>query len=258
MQLSALIAAAYVEVQRTTGIKPNVRSGVNRLLRRAVEPDFAVLRWFRPPAVRTYVDVGANRGETIASARMFLRDVAIVAFEPNPVLVDMVRLRREHDPLFRLHAFGLGDAAGTFDLHVPYYRGVPFDGLGSFDRSEAAHWLSPARLVGFDPRHHEIRTFACRVERLDTFALAPAFVKIDVQGREAAVIAGGCETIARYKPVVLMENNQPQRDAAQLVALGYEPHAFEGGRLRRFVHGSLNTFYIHPDTRRYFADAAYA
>lgn len=258
MNLSAIIAAAYVEVQRTTGHKPSLRARMNRLLHRPTEPDFKVLRHFRLPARKVCVDIGANRGETIASARLYLPNAPIVAFEPNPVLQDIIKARHPADRALTVHPCGLGDTPGSFDLHMPYYKGVPFDGLASFRREEAETWLSPERLVGFDPKHQTIRTFQCRIATLDSFALAPAFIKIDVQGLEPAVIRGGRNTIGAHLPVILMENNKPEADAADLTALGYVPHAYVGGRLEARAHGRLNTFYVHPETRDLFAPEAYA
>jgi FkbM family methyltransferase len=247
-----------VEVQRSLGVKPDVKARFNRLLRRPTEADFAALAAFRPAHGTVSVDAGANRGETIASVRLYLPDIPIVAFEPNPVLVDLIRARHRSDPALTLHPVGLSDAVGRFELYVPYYKGVPFDGLASFSREEAASWLSAERLAGFDARHQEIRTFDCEVSKLDAFSLAPSFVKIDVQGLEAAVIAGGAETIARHKPVILMENNDPQRDSRQLAEMGYRYFAFDAGRMHAKRWGSLNTFYIHPETAGLFDAAVFA
>lgn len=258
MKLSALVAAAYVEVQRNLGVKPDVKARFNRLLGRPTEADFKALASFRSPPGTVAVDAGANRGETIASVRLFLPDIPIVAFEPNPLLVEHIKARHPNDPVLTLHPVGLSDAAGRFQLHVPYYKGVPFDGLASFRREEAANWLSTERLAGFDPRHQEIRTFDCEVSTLDTFAVVPAFVKIDVQGLEAAVIAGGAHTISRHKPVILMENNDPAQDSRQLAAMGYRHYAFDGGRMHADRWGSLNTFYIHPQTAGHFDAAVFA
>jgi FkbM family methyltransferase len=258
MNLSALTAAAYVEVQRLTGRKPSLSSRLNRVLQRPVEPDFAALRQFQPPAGSCYVDIGANRGETIASTRLFLADVPIVAFEPNPVLHPIIERRNRGDRALTLKRVGLSDQPGSFELHVPYYKGVPFDGLASFKREEAATWLNRDRLVGFDAKHQEIRTFTCDVSTLDAFDLRPSFIKIDVQGLEPAVIRGGQATIAEHLPAVLMENNDPERDAAGLLALGYRTYAWRGERLVSDTIGALNTFYIHPTRRTAFAAAIFA
>jgi FkbM family methyltransferase len=253
MNLSAFVAAAYVEVQRTTGRKPSLTSKLNRLRGKPVEPDFAALEHLRVPADMVMVDAGANRGETIASTRLFQSTASIVAFEPNPLLHDIIEARNPRDAALKLQPFGLGDAPGRFDLHVPYYKGVPFDGLASFRRDEAASFLNRDRLVGFNPKHQVIRTFTCEVRTLDSFALAPAFLKIDVQGLEPALIRGGLETIKRHLPIVLMENNKPDVDAADLMALGYRRYAYHEGAFQPDTLGALNTFYIHPQTQNRLA-----
>ena len=43
------------------------------------------------------------------------------------------------------------------------------------------------------------------METLDSFGLAPSFIKIDCEGYEPHVILGGIETIKRYKPDIFVE-----------------------------------------------------
>lgn len=258
MNLSAVIAAAYVEVQRTTGRKLSLSGRLDRLLKRPVEHDFNALRGFTLPPGTVYVDIGANRGATIAAARLFLPRAPIVAFEPNPLLGPIIKARNAGDRGLTLNEVGLSDTPGQFQLHVPYYKGVPFDGLASFRREEAATWLRPDRLLGFDPKHQDIKTFDCKVSTLDAFKLTPAFIKIDVQGLEPAVIRGGLATIERHLPVVLMENNTAATDAAELFRLGYVSYAFVNNALVAGSYGDLNTFYIHPKTRDGFAAQMFA
>ena len=258
MRLDAVIAAAYVEVQSRFGFKPDVRRRVNALLRRPVEADFRALVHYRHEHSRVILDVGANRGETIAAIRLYQPAAPIVAFEPNPVLARSLARRFGHDPAVRIENTGLGRAAGTFDLYVPYYKGVPFDGLASFREQEAADWLNGDRLAGFDPSHQVIEKFSCQVRPLDALRLAPGLIKIDVQGLEADVIAGARATLEAWLPPILMENNQPERDAAELLALGYAPHAWRDGRLVAGHYGRLNTFYVHPRGPAAFDPAIFA
>ena len=258
MRLNAVIAAAYVEVQSRFGFKPDVTRRVNALLRRPVEADFRALAHYRHDAGRVILDIGANRGETIAAARLFQPSAPIVAFEPNPVLADALKHRFRADPAVRIENTGLGRETGAFDLYVPYYKGVPFDGLASFREQEAAQWLNADRLAGFDPARQTIRKFRCEVRPLDALSLAPGLIKIDVQGLEPDVIAGARATLARFRPPVLMENNRPEQDAAELFNLGYQPHAYRDGRLFGGQFGSLNTFYVHPEARAAFEPSLYA
>lgn len=258
MRYNALIAAAYAAVMGRFGVKPDLRRRINKALRRPIETDFTVFRHFRNPEGAIYLDVGAHRGATIEAVRLFQNDLPVVAFEPNPGRIETLRDRFADDRAVVIAPCGLGDRTGTFELFVPYYKGAPFDGLASFHREEAESALNPECIWGFDRAHLEIRRFSCQVRQLDAFALKPAFIKIDVQGAEAAVIEGGRETIAACKPVILMENNRPETDASALFERGYEAYALQGNRLVHGQLGSLNTFYIHPERRSVFPPALYA
>jgi hypothetical protein len=65
------------------------------------------------------------------------------------------------------------------------------------------------------------------VKRMDDLSVRPAFVKIDVQGFEANVVAGLSSTIAESQPVLLLERSGCD-DALcrQLADLGYAAFAY--------------------------------
>jgi hypothetical protein len=58
---------------------------------------------------------------------------------------------------------------------------------------------------------------------LDSFACAPAFLKIDVEGMELDVLLGAQATIARARPVIAVEADREARVPA-LVAFLREKH----------------------------------
>ena len=66
----------------------------------------------------------------------------------------------------------------------------------------------------------------CRIRTLDSFGLDPFFAKIDVQGSELRVLMGGQETIARNRPVLLIEWPEPEV-SDWLTERGYVPYAFD-------------------------------
>ena len=75
-----------------------------------------------------------------------------------------------------------------------------------------------------------------RTVRLDDYCaehgLAPAAVKIDVEGAELAVLAGARETLARHRPVVFLSTHGPDVHAASLGflrGLGYRVAPILGG-----------------------------
>jgi FkbM family methyltransferase len=224
-------------------------------LRKPAEPEYQALSAFHADPGEMFLDVGANRGHTVLSARLYNGAAEMHAFEPNPALASILARRLAGDRNLTIHNVGLGAEPGGFTLFVPFYRGHMFDGLASFDREEAAGWLNNERLAGFDPRFQEVKEFSCTIATLDSFALAPAFIKIDVQGHEAKVIEGGAATLARHQPVVFMEHNQPERDAAWLLANGWNAYHWREGRLHPAVGYALNILYV-PERRRASFDAS--
>lgn len=194
---------------------------------------------------RQFLDIGANRGQTIASFRLYHQSTPIVAFEPNPVFARRLARQFEHDQALTIHPFGLGCEDGHFDLYVPYYRGFMFDGLASFDYDSAHDWLNDERIYGFNRRHLKIEQVRCQVRIWDEINTSPYLVKIDVQGFEAAVLKGGLRTIRNYRPFFLLENNPDNSTQEEILfAEGYRRASYEGQRMTLDRLGSKNTFYL--------------
>ena len=91
MNLSALVAAAYVEVQRTTGRKPSLTSKLNRFRGRPVEPDFIALAHLRVPVGMVMVDAGAV-GKLRAEGKSLL-PIGVVAVEGEFSRGDVIAVR---------------------------------------------------------------------------------------------------------------------------------------------------------------------
>jgi FkbM family methyltransferase len=217
------------------------------IARRPFEPDFAALRLFGGED-RLHLDVGANRGQSIAAIRMTARCPRILSFEPNPVLAARLERRFGRLPEVRIQPLGLGDRAGEFDLHIPSYRGYVFDGLASIDRAAAASWLNPQTISGFDPAKLRIDTVRCRVVTLDSLATSPFFIKLDVQGYELAALRGAEETLRRHRPVLLIET-PGAAVLDHLAGLGFRPYVYDAqaGRFRAGRGGMLGTFFLADD-----------
>lgn len=216
------------------------------LLRRPFERDFDVLAHFRPEATADFLDIGANRGQAVQAIRFHNVDNPITCFEPSTRAFDqLVRYTRNVEHV-ALRAVGLGAEKAELALYTPVYRGYVFDGLASVVRSEAAEWLAD-RILFFDERHLEVLEDVVRIETLDEQDARPAFVKIDVQGGELAVLRGGVETIRRSRPVILLEAPEDDREVAFLRDLDYDAYRFDGRALRRGLGGTVNAFFIPPE-----------
>ena len=157
-----------------------------RLLR--LEPELGILPLLAA-GDRAALDVGANKG---AYTWELLRIAPSVhAFEPNPALLPW--LSRLRDPRLTIHALALGARDGEAVLKVP---------LGRTGRPSK----QGATLAATERTLRGALEVAAQVRRLDSLDLGDVgFIKIDVEGFEAEVIEGAHETIARCRPVMLIE-----------------------------------------------------
>ncbi len=155
---------------------------------RSGEPELAVLSELMPRG-GTAVDVGANQG-VFAYALAGVAD-RVVAFEPNPDYARFARwmLRGRAE----LHRLALSDKPGRATFHVPLADdGMVLHLAGSLKRT-----------------HVQFRrnwTYEVEVGTLDAFGLTQVrFIKVDVEGSEHEVLDGARATIARDRPVLLLE-----------------------------------------------------
>lgn len=174
---------------------------------------------------RASLDIGANKGVyTYWLARL---SRSVVAFEPNAELCAGLAAARLPNLDCRAHALSDQDGEAWLDI-PPHPRGglnhpsarVTWD--GSADGSAAAGGVK--------------RRVALR--RLDDLGLGDfGFIKIDVEGHEERVLAGGERSILASRPVMLMELEERhtpgclERVCERFGAEGYRCRFVDGGRL---------------------------
>ena len=146
-----------------------------------------------PPGKRIAWDIGANSGQhTLMMAR---RLDAVHAFEPfAPVRAQLERNVALNPPnRVTVHPFGLGDADEMRMFHAPDERNL---GVGAFDGGFMGKGKSAA---------HELQLRTGDSVVADGLAPPPGLIKIDVDGLEPSVLKGLRETVARHRPMVLLE-----------------------------------------------------
>jgi FkbM family methyltransferase len=161
----------------------------------------------------TAVDVGANAGFYTRALAAHCDQVH--AFEPNPDVIAPT-IRWEH-PAVRVHLKALSVRKGSGTLHVPVVGGVSLSGWGSLN----PHWVPSAEQVLSRP---------IDVDYLDSYKLEHVrIIKIDVEGSELNVLQGSVETIARNRPVLLIEvSNASRASVISLVRpMGYRHRELE-------------------------------
>lgn len=244
MSLRKLIRSAQVFVPFAQDARFAAQRLWQRCSGRPVEPDLLAVRRLGLGPDDLVLDIGANRGLVVEALLQLTKGTRIVAFEPNPRLAAVLARCYRANRRVEVHPFGLGERSGTFSLWLPVYRGWSFDGLASLDPETARGWLDGERLYGFRPELLRLEPLRCEVAPLDALDLDPAFIKLDVQGHELAVLEGGERTLRRARPTLLIEDPAEDRETAFLARLDYVVAAFERGRFVAGRYGRLNSFFL--------------
>lgn len=158
-----------------------------------IEPEFEQLERFLAPG-GVLMDIGGNTGIYTIKAAQFFREHGgglVVTYEPLPeMLAELKRnLQLNRFDNVRLRSFCLGEQPGAADFWINFNR------------------PASASLVGRDPDATHVSTLVFRLddvfplERLDRLD----YVKIDVEGAEAQVLAGALATFKKYRPIVQLE-----------------------------------------------------
>ena len=166
--------------------------------------------WDLAPTRGAFFDVGANAGVYALLCRLLRPDIEVVAFEPSPTTIAAgQRWARANGSAVRFEPVAVSDTDDRGTLYLSR-------------RSDASNSV----VAGF---REPSGTLEVELITLDTFvereSLAPAVVKIDVEQHEPAVIRGARRTLARHRPVIVMEvlaSDASRRADNRLRRLGYE------------------------------------
>lgn len=241
MGLRCLVWAFYVAVGRAPAFRLSSHgariqvpatlrytSVASYVLRDWCEPELHYLEMFVRPG-QTVIDVGANIGlYTLKAASLTGVTGRVIAVEPGEEASRQLRsnLALNDYPQVTVAQLALSDHAGEATLHH-----IP---LG--DDPQAYSLLPDGSAETGEPVR--IDTLDALVGRLGLDALH--VIKMDVEGAEPLVIAGGQETLQRFHPIVIFEVNTRllaeaagDRTAAwqALNTLGYRFFRLEGGQL---------------------------
>ena len=176
-------------------------------------------------------DVGAHVGDRVAAFRSL--GARVVAVEPQPALVATLRLLYGRDHDVTVEPLALGNEAGTVDLRLNLDNPTVSTASGDFVAAAAA-------APGWEGQSWSTRV-RVPVSTLDALIARygmPAFIKIDVEGFEAEVLAG----LTHTPDALSFEFTTIQRAVARAciercVALGYVRFNAALGESQMLLHG---------------------
>ncbi len=145
-----------------------------------------------------FFDIGANTGIYTFNAEKFILPQKIYAFEPIPEL--HFRLKRMFTKS-NIYKLALSDSIGVHNFKIPTIGKDEYKSRGKLNTEYVERGETKSRTI-------EVRT-----STLDNFVNENKiphidFIKIDVEGHELRVIAGGKEALKRLRPVLQIEIEQ--------------------------------------------------
>jgi FkbM family methyltransferase len=204
--------------------------------------------WLQRFGFRTVVDVGANVGQFALLARAAFPGAALHCFEPLPDWFAELERRLGAAPGVTLHRMALGDRAGTARM-----TRNPYSPSSSLLEMAPRHVQAFPFTGGGEVLSVPLSTLDAAIEDGGVALATPLLVKIDVQGAEDRVIAGGRGTLGRAAVVIVETSFEPLYEG-QLLFDG----VFELMRGLGFgYHGSLSQLTGPRDGRILQCDAIF-
>jgi FkbM family methyltransferase len=149
------------------------------------------------PAGGTAIDIGANLGEwTVPLARAVGPEGRLLAIEPAPRAAAALEKTLAANALRQAAVLrcALGEADGSAELAMPLVISARADtGTARVGPAAAGHETLEVALSRLDAL-----VALHRLDRID-------FIKIDVEGHERRVLDGASESLARFRPVLVVE-----------------------------------------------------
>lgn len=182
-----------------------------------LETIFDALKGFEPQFLEgTACDIGANVGN---HSRFFAdRFGKVISFEPNPLILDLLKFNTRNYPNIVISETALGNYEGSSRLSGDRSN------LGNYSIvSPIDHPLSMNHSINKQGFEVQIRTLDSMKESLRNLQ----FIKLDVEGSEYQVLIGASHSIREFYPFIAFEQwpsdfiDGKSKSIEYLASLGY-------------------------------------
>ncbi len=144
-------------------------------------------KWLIDYSFNTIIDVGANEGQFALKMRKMFPEATIISFEPIPQVFEKLQDNFKHDKNFISFCLGLGESESTTSFYL--------------NKNSASSSVLPVKehITHFESAT-EAEKIIININKLDTVLninelKKPILIKLDVQGYEDKVIAGGTDVL---------------------------------------------------------------
>jgi FkbM family methyltransferase len=148
------------------------------------------------PEVGAVLDVGANIGQFAVAAKKFFPNTPIYSFEPVPETFETLKKNTGPFAEITVYNVALGDSEGT----IEFYQNAHSHASSALKVSEEQKAAIP------ETGHY--KAISVKLQKLDNFKFdkplkRPVLLKLDVQGFEKQVIAGGTEFLKNVDYILI-------------------------------------------------------